>query len=682
MLNFLKTLLILKNYGKIILYNPKRGILMKKFSKIIAVLCSVVLMSGTAVVPASAAAKIEYTFFGDEAQKAGYAEGTVTLNMPDGTYYLYWANDKMALKGYYEIAEIEVKNGKGEFSFSDHNAIPVGATKLIATKDKKTTDVKSAAAVYDIPKSKLLKYTEDDANYTFMNYSDIHIDQASSVYYRHSELHWEKALETAVRRKADFIVTAGDNITNAEGPAKEFDKYQQILADSPYTNPIYEASGNHELRKGKKKEALSTFVTATGLDGNLDTISKNKPYYYVEEPNTGDLFIFMALEYEYSPDEGDEFSDKQLEWFENLLKEHYGKNKNIYLIQHALIEGYGAGDDEDNYYTVPLRTRYDSTVKFREIIMQHPDLIWISGHTHIALKYGYNYSNMVDTSCNMIHDSSVCCPTLLNYSSHKLSYAASAGEEYKDFTEGYYVQVFDDEVIFNGENLYHDKIYPTACYIMESCRQSAPKNEKKTEAVPEQKSVSLLVDRAALSAYVEQVLVLPKSFECKNITPDDVLRLRERSKKLLDNLYTFSSYDDYQKLKREHVNVMFSSNLDSAYKKLSEAYFGLLPYRSEGKITVYFTDTKGWERAYAKLWSLKNDNGDGQEMTYVSEDADGNKTYKIALNYHQYNHIQFTNGTDAECSEEQVLTGKDNRLFTLNAFDPLAPYFCAESEYE
>ncbi|MCH5299341.1 MAG: metallophosphoesterase [Ruminococcus sp.] len=654
---------------------------MNKFSRIIAAICSAALMSGVAVVPAAAASAIEYSFVGDEAQKAGYAEGKITLNMPDGTYYLYWADDKKALDGYYEIAEVEVKSGKGEFSFSDHNAIPVGATKLIAVKNKNTTDVKSAEAVYDIPKSKILKYTADDANYTFMNYSDIHIDQASSVFYRHSELHWEKALETAAKRKADFIVTAGDNITNAEGPAKEFDKYQQILADSLYTNPIYEGSGNHELRQGKKKEALKTFITATGLDGSRDTIAENKPYYYVEEPNTGDLFIFMALEYKYSPDEGDEFSDEQLEWFENLLREHYGKNRNIYLIQHALIEGYGAGDDEDNYYTVPLGTEYESTVKFRDIIQKYPDLIWISGHTHIALKYGYNYSNMSDTSCNMIHDSSVCCPTLLNYSSHKLSYAANSGEEYEDFTEGYYVQVFDDEVIFNGENLYHDMIYPTACYIMESCRQSAPEKSEKTE-IPEEKSVNLHVDRTALGVYAQRVFTMPKSFECKNITPDDVLSLRERAKRLLDNLYTFSSYDDYQKLKSEYYMSALSSNPDSAYKTLSEAYLGLLPYCDEGKITVYLSNTKGWDKVYAKLWSLKSDNGDGQEMTYVGEDENKNKIYKITLNCHQYNHIQFTDGTAEEYSEEQVLTGGDNTLYRVNALDPIAPYFCYENEYK
>ncbi len=651
---------------------------MKKFGKITAVLCSAALIIGAAVVPAAAVSGIEYSFKGDEMQKAGYAEGKITLTMPDDTYYLYWADDTKALSGYYEIAEVEVKGGKGEFSFSDHNAIPAGATKLIAVKNKKTTDVKSADAVYDIPKSKRLKYTEKDLNYAFMNYSDIHIDQASSVYYRHSELHWKKALETAAKRKADFIVTAGDNITNAEGPAKEFDKFQQILADSPYTNPIYEGSGNHEIRAGKKKELLSTFVAATGLDGKSDTIAENKPYYYIEEPNTGDLFIFMALEYEYSPDEGDEFSDEQLGWLKNLLREHYGKNRNIYLIQHALIEGYGAGDDEDNYYTVPLNTNNKSTVKFRDIIQKYPELIWISGHTHIALKYGYNYSNMSDTSCNMIHDSSVCCPTLLNHASHKLSYIASSGEEYRDFTEGYYVQVFDDEIIFCGENLYHDKIYPTACYIMESCRQSAPERIETAE----KKRVNLLVDRAVLGAYAEQIFTLPKSLECRNITVGDMNRLRDMSGKLLNSLYTFSSYDDYQALKHEYFKSEKSSDMDSAYKKLSKAYVRLLPYRDEGKITVYFTNTNGWDKVCAKLWSLKSDNGDGEEMTYLGRDADENEIYKITFNYHQYNHIQFTDGTDDEYSEEQVLTGKDNKLYTINAADPVAPYLCFENDYK
>lgn len=643
---------------------------MKALKKYTALFTAVtVIMSCLCLTPAFSAGKLSYSFTGDEKDTAGYAEGKITLSgVPGGSYKLYWADDNGALDGFYEIAE--VKSG-GSFSFKDHNAIPADATKLIAVSGSDKS-VNNAAAVYDIPKSKQLKYKSSDANYTFMNYSDIHIDEAKNTYYKYSELHWKKALETAARRKADFITTAGDNITNADGPGQEFNKYQEILADSPYMGYVYEGSGNHELRTGKPKNLLNTFVSATGLDGDDKTVAENKPYYIVTEPKTGDLFIFMALEYLYSPNEGDEFSKEQLDWFEDIMKKNYGKNKNIYLIQHALIKGYGAGDDEDNYYTVPLNPEYKTTVRFRNIIEKYPDLIWISGHTHIALKYGYNYSNMSDTSCHMIHDSSVCCPTLLNRNSHNLSYTAANDEEYKDLTEGYYVQVFDDASVFYGENLYHDKIYPAATYIIESCRKSLDKKSVEEEVDSEY----VFGTNSDAESYAVQAFTLPKSLADKAVTDEDIFELCEKSGELLNEMFTFSSYNDYVDLKKAAARAPKAKDKNAAYKELVSAYLKVLKYTKLGNITVYFTNTNEWKEVYARMFSSKLNNGKkGEKMTYVKKDKDGYGIYKIEVNFHKYNQIIFTDGSDKEISEVQTLSGDDNKLFYLNNNDPYAPYY-------
>lgn len=636
---------------------------MKLLTKLSAITLAAVLV-GSAPIAASAEGKISYKFSGDESRKAGCAEGKITLgSVGSGEYELYWADDKKALDGFYEIAKL--RSGES-FSFSEHTLIPPDATKIIAVKGSKS--VEKAEAVYDIPKSKRFKYKSSDALYTFMNYSDIHIDEAKNQFYKFSELHWQKALETAASRNADFIITAGDNATNAEGLGREFDKFLQILADSPFDNPVYEGSGNHELRTGALDAQKHTFVTATGLDGRRSTIDKGKTYFTVTEPKTGDLFIFMALEKRYNPDEGDEFTPEQLDWLEKLLKENYQKNKNIFLIQHALIEGYGAGDDEDGYYTVPLRTRYESTVRFRDIISKYPRLIWISGHTHIALRYGYNYSNMNDTSCHMLHDSSVCCPTTLNYSAHKLSYDAASDEETKDFTEGYYSQVFPDEVVFCGENLYHNKIYPASCYVMESCRTTAEKSptaQTRDFALPK---------NADLLSFAERCVSLPKSLTYRGITDSDKKALRELSERFLSEMYSFSSYDDYQALKKAYNN-----NAD--YKTLCEAYIRALPHSREGLTTIYFANTKKWAQPYAKLSSAKNSNGEqGEPLTKIGKDKDGNDLYSLELNANVYSTVVFTDGTDDRQSEPQTIAAE--KLYVLNSFDPSSPYYCYVREYE
>ena len=656
---------------------------MKSFYKTLSVFLSViVILSSVFVVSVSASGKLAYEFSGDEKDKAGYAEGKITLSsVPNETYSLYWADDEKALDGFYKIADIKPNSS---FSFKDHNAIPADATKLIACSGKDTS-VKNAAAVYDIPKSKQLKYKSKGANYTFMNYSDIHIDTAKNKYYNYSELHFKKALETAAKRKADFIITAGDNITNAKGPGAEFDKYRGILSDSDYTGYVYEGSGNHELRTGSPKDALNAFITATGLDGDLKTIANKKPYYSVVEPKTGDLFIFMALEFLYSPNKGDEFTKEQLDWLESLLKNNYNKNKNIYIIQHALIEGYGAGDDEDNYYTVPLHTEHKTTVRFRNIIENYPKITWISGHTHIALKYGYNYSNMNDTSCNMIHDSSVCCPTLLNRNSHNLSYAAAKDEAYKDLSEGYYVQVFDDAAVYYGENLYHDKIYPDASYIIEGGRTSYTANAggQTIKALSGSVQNYIFEKDADIESMAVLSVTMPKAVYPKNITKKDIDELCEKSKTLLNETYSFSSYNDYADLKNAVQNAPSAENKSAAYKELSTAYTEMLKYTQGGNITIYFTNTNEWDNVYAKLFSSKLNNGDkGEKMTYVKKDSDGYKVYKLDVNINKYNQVIFTNGTDKEISETQTLSKENNKLYYLNNNDLYSPYYVYLRDYE
>lgn len=638
-------------------------------------LCSA--FAGTAFTANATGGKISYVFSGDEKDKCGYAEGKVTLQgVADGEYSLYWADDSKALEGYYEISKLKVKGGKASFSFGDHTAIPVDAEKIIATTGdgKKVSD---AVAVYDIPDYKKPAYKSEDANYTFMNYSDIHIDKQRNLYYTYAQMHFEKALEVAANRNVDFIVTAGDNITNAEGPANEFDSYQQILADSPYCNPIYEASGNHEIRVGEPNALLATFVDSTGLNGNKQDIKTNQPYYCVTEPDSNDLFIFMSLEFEYNPQDGNEFSKKQLKWLKNILKENYGKNKNIFLIEHALIEGYGAGDDPDNFYTVPLSTEYETTNEFRDILRSYPDIIWISGHTHIALEYGYNYSNMNDTSCHMIHDSSVCCPTLLNYNSHSLSYIAHDSEEYKDLTEGYYVQVFDDCIIFNGENLYYDKIYPASCYIVESCR------DKLTEASASIGNGFTEPEPEDFLALAERYMNTPKSITLEDITAEDFEELLEKSQKLLSDFYTFSSYDQYQSLKKlVKESAKAPKDIEKAYKNLSDAYFEMLPFTLKGEITLYYGNTKGWDKVYAKLWSAKNSNGKiGEEMEYVTTDDEGTKIYKINVNTNTYKQVAFNDGTKKHVTENQTISIEDNKLYYANAADNYSPYFCLVEDY-
>ena len=207
------------------------------------ILCVVLLMCAVAssfAATAATTAQITYNFSGTNAAASGYAEGTITLSAPAGTYWLYWADDTKALEGYTEIAKLTVSSSAASHKMHAQTAIPADATKLIAilsTAEPANKTVQNASAVYDIPDEKLTAYKSYDKNYSFASYSDIHIDGLYSTY-KYADDHWREALQTAADRKVDFIVESGDytnnNIDSAGIQAKEWKIYQKILAESDY----------------------------------------------------------------------------------------------------------------------------------------------------------------------------------------------------------------------------------------------------------------------------------------------------------------------------------------------------------------------------------------------------------------------------------------------------------------
>lgn len=540
----------------------------KKFTKLAALSCASILLitNGTVAFAAEGAAvpteislaqqaELFYEFTGNDAGKAGYAQGNLYLFSPvDATYNLYWSDDMGALGRYYPIASLRAGAGEtAAFQFGYHTAIPADATKVIAVNAAYTEypTVSSAAAVYDIPAGKRLGYSSADALYTFNSFSDIHIDEehfgeTPAYWWEYSEAHWAQALAYAANLGVDFIVASGDQVTNAklDNLDKEWQAYQLILAQSDYVNPIYESGGNHEVRQDDNVPyELQMFINGSGLDSSLETLAAAKPYYTITEPNTGDLFIFMALEGGYRPAKYDEFTTEQLDWVENLLRENYGKGKNIYLIQHALIKGYGPGDDlETPYYSGSIDPTLPSAQRFISLLEAYPDIVWISGHSHEDFALGYNFTDNNGASCNMIHNPSVGNPT--HVTDGAIDYAFD-----ENLSQGYYVQAFQTAVIFNGANLCDQKMYPAYTYIIDG-NTSLQKQESKPVALAED------VD----------------------VTPGTLRSVLANVNTVLGIYYEFSSYDQYQTLKKCYyeykdmdANAMTAAERLTAYSRLKNS---------------------------------------------------------------------------------------------------------------
>ncbi len=287
--------------------------------------------------------------------------------------------------------------------------------------------------------------------YTFCAFADLHID--CEGFYSKSAERWTQALRFAAEKNADFIVSAGDNVTNAYGSKEEWELFNSLIAQSDFHNPVWSANGNHDLRCGKER-GTEAFMQATALD--------DVPYFYRTEPKSGDLFIFMAQESEYNSAASDQFSDAQILWLETLLDKYCGKVK-VFLIEHSPIKGFGAGDRmEKPYYHALLDDRFKNVSRLRSILKKYKNLIFISGHTHEDFSMGYNFSNENGGACNMIHVPALAGSTLPNPTDNGLDY--NGGEGF--CSQGYFVEVFENAVIFHGAEIPDGRLCPEYEYII------------------------------------------------------------------------------------------------------------------------------------------------------------------------------------------------------------------------
>lgn len=437
--------------------------------KLTALLLSAVLIismfTAYALSASAATATISYSYSGKDSAKPGFAEGTITLTGQAGTYWLYWADNSNVLTGYTQLAKLTLSSqGSVTHKMYERSAIPADAKKLVAyksTSKPSVTTVAAADAVYDIPASKRLAKPTSQRLYRFASYSDVHIDDTYKTY-KYCQEHWNDALNTAAARGAEFITLSGDYVNNnidySGISVAEWKTYQKVLANSNYCDPVYEAIGNHELWQDPAG-GTKDFIKATGLEGSNGTASKA----YFEKTLNGDHFIFMAMEGGFYPDRTEEFTDAQLTWVENLVKKYSGDGHNIYIIEHSQFYKYGAGDrtNGEPYYDIPLKDNQVTSRRFKALLNNYKDIIFLSGHTHIAFKEQYNFSDNNGTSCQMVHNSSVGGTRPIVNGTLDRAYP-------RDQTEGYIVDVFGDAIIFNGANLYYNEYDPNCCYIIKT----------------------------------------------------------------------------------------------------------------------------------------------------------------------------------------------------------------------
>ena len=586
----------------------------KSLGSIIALACVISMLLAFAGIPVNAQtqASISYSF---AEQKAGYAQGTISFTADaKGTYELYWTDSQgKILDGYYPIDTLNMSAGETQtIKMGYHTAIPANAAKIVAVTSKSA----QPTAVYVFPQSKRLSAASGTKLYSFSAYSDIHIDRGSG-WYCDADTHLKEGLQYAANKGSDYIIVSGDVVTNDSGPDKEWKAYQKILSESSYVNPVWESDGNHDMRQDVES-GISSFIKHSGTDSVKS--SNKKPYFYMVEEKTGDVFIFMALELNKNPNDAAEFTDTQLTWAENLIKQYTAKKVNVFLVQHSPIKKYGAGDRmSDPLYKGLLNTKYEANAKFKELIQKYPNVVWVSGHTHEDLDMEYNYSDENNEACHMIHIPSLAGSTKANAAKNDLERNKGHGFN----SQGYYTEVYQNEIVFYGVNLSDKLIYPKYSYIMESSRTaSSPVCENTADPALTGVETDITAELAKVSS-------------------------------ILSKYYQYSSYDQYQALKKLYYQYRNSTKADQVVITMFEDRITALSQHT-GAISVqplrdtyYFENNKSWSKVYGYAWNglVHNAEWPGVKLSKVGE-SNGNDVYVVKFSSAgQYPNLIFTDGS-------------------------------------
>ena len=408
------------------------------------------------------AVNVSYNFSGNEASRAGYAEGTVTVsgNLVSGrVYHFCWANAEGKLEMYRPLGSVSVAAGQSSVSLTigENVAIPAGADRIAVYQNNGVE-----WAGYAMLDSKA---NAGQLKVKYAVVSDVHTN------YNQGEKYWLNALKQFEAEGVEYIIVSGDiGESNAD-----YAKYISAVETSGFSGVIMACIGNHDqtttgsinfknyaIYDGSSKtwvsidDAPAYFANqyAGDLDISVSIDGSNKAYYFA---TIGDN-AFMFMDQELGPDGGtttqDNFSQQQLNFVEANLYA-YSATHTLHIVEHAPIEQLKVGDKFIPGYggCIQLSITYPNNQRFLNLLMEYTEAIWLSGHTHVQYDVGIMYldkyydasGNLTDTPiAHSFHVSSLAQPRWYEGTTMIMK------NDYSAASQGYVCYQYENDVVYEA----------------------------------------------------------------------------------------------------------------------------------------------------------------------------------------------------------------------------------------
>lgn len=396
----------------------------------------------------------------------GFANGVVTVkkdeNNEDATdCVMYWADaDGTPLDGYTPLAKFKLKGEVTNHEMYDHTIIPEGAKKLIAYAANGNT-LSEAAVSVDLPEGCNYELG-DDYIAEFQMISDVHVttDSGATGEVKLANQHFSQMLEDVKLNSPDSMgIFINGDIANT-GKEAEFKKVYDLYNRAKYAGngtlpDIHLAIGNHDWIAGNPNDQFQKYAQL------LNSSLENQPEkVYCDEVVNGYNFIYLGGEAK-----GDRavLSDEQLQWFDTRMAEITAEDpeKPVFVMLHQPLYNTVAG-------TLPGQG-WDGVTRetaLKKVLKKYGQIVIFGGHSHWELD---SVSNLYAGDEDMAIALNTASVGYL-WSSYNID-----GGEFADGSNGYYVRIYDDKLVFIGRDFENSRNVASAMIVVQ-------KNDIKTES--------------------------------------------------------------------------------------------------------------------------------------------------------------------------------------------------------
>ncbi len=413
----------------------------------------------------------------------GFANGSVALELSDdskgyigtGEAVLYWADaNGTPLTGYTALANQKITASAFAFDMYPHTIIPEGAMSLVAYV---SYDGMMGDTGYTIPLPDNCKAYENLGSNIISEFqivSDLHItsdavttfeDGNATVTgneYSKGNANYEAMLAdiNANSPNSVGIFVNGDIANN--GLSEEYRQLKNMNTLAGTIPPMYVTMGDHDAYPGNITDYVE-FAASLGAD-----ISADEPYY--SKTVNGYKYIFLATDvkeyyglYSATDHESAKLSEAQLRWLDAELSDNEKNNfgKPVFIMMHQPVANSVAGSFDGQWASDKGVVNAD---ELKAVVSKYNNVFLLSGHSHWDLNCEGNH-NPGDENL----------PVTINTAA--VSFLRENGGTVNG-SQGFYVRVYNDKVVFLGRDFANNKWIPSACYVFRNADISAKYDKK------------------------------------------------------------------------------------------------------------------------------------------------------------------------------------------------------------